>query len=95
VPLTGSMYVPGKLSEPGKVLVDIGTGYYVQKERDAAAAYFEKKVKYVQEQMEKVQAIASEKIRIREAVMDVMEVKVAQQFAQQQKASSATAAATS
>merc|ERR1719208_460941 len=31
VPLTGSMYVPGKLSNPDKVVVDIGTGYYVEK----------------------------------------------------------------
>ena len=27
VPLTGSMYVPGKLSDPEKVIVDVGTGY--------------------------------------------------------------------
>ena len=29
VPLTGSMYVPGKLSDPEKVIVDVGTGYVV------------------------------------------------------------------
>ena len=27
VPLTGSMYVPGVLAQPEKVVVDIGTGY--------------------------------------------------------------------
>ena len=31
VPLTGSMYVPGKLSDTEKVVVEIGTGYYVEK----------------------------------------------------------------
>ena len=35
VPLTGSMYVPGKLSEPEKVIVDVGTGYYVEKDLDS------------------------------------------------------------
>ena len=29
VPLTGSMYVPGKLSDPEKVIVDVGTGYVI------------------------------------------------------------------
>lgn len=31
VPLTNSLYVPGKLSDPENVIVDIGTGYYVKK----------------------------------------------------------------
>lgn len=83
VPLTGSMYVPGNLSEPEKVIVDVGTGYYVEKDIDSAKEYFDKKVKYVTEQMEKVQAIGNEKNKIREAVMDVMESKLQAQFAQQ------------
>jgi len=84
VPLTGSMYVPGKLSDPEKVLVDVGTGYYVEKDVESAKEYFTKKVKYVTEQMEKVQGIGNEKNKIREAVMDVMEAKLQVQFAQQQ-----------
>jgi prefoldin alpha subunit len=86
VPLTGSMYVPGQLSESEKVIVEIGTGYYVEKEVPAAREYFANKVKYVTEQMEKVQAIGNEKNKIRELVMDVMEQKLAQQFAQQKVA---------
>ena len=39
-------------------------------------------MKYVTEQMEKVQAIGNEKNKIREAVMDVMESKLQAQFAQ-------------
>lgn len=31
LPLTASLYVPGRLSDPEKVIVDIGTGYYVEK----------------------------------------------------------------
>ena len=31
VPLTNSLYVPGKLSDTEHVIVDIGTGYYVKK----------------------------------------------------------------
>jgi len=80
VPLTGSMYVPGQLSNPGKVIVDIGTGYYVEKESSKAADYFNRKVKYVTENMERVQAIGNEKAKIRELVMDVMQEKLKAQF---------------
>ena len=31
VPLTASLYVPGKLHDPENVIVDVGTGYYVKK----------------------------------------------------------------
>jgi len=31
VPLTNSLYVPGHLSDPDHVIVDVGTGYFVKK----------------------------------------------------------------
>ena len=31
VPLTSSLYVKGRLTDRGKVLVDVGTGFYVEK----------------------------------------------------------------
>jgi prefoldin alpha subunit len=31
IPLTNSLYVPGKISDRSNVIVDIGTGYYVKK----------------------------------------------------------------
>jgi Prefoldin subunit len=34
VPLTSSLYVPGKLRDVENVVIDVGTGYYVQKVRD-------------------------------------------------------------
>jgi hypothetical protein len=33
VPLTNSLYVPGKLADTENVIVDVGTGYYVKKVR--------------------------------------------------------------
>jgi prefoldin alpha subunit len=33
VPLTSSLYVPGRLVDVENVLIDVGTGYYVQKVR--------------------------------------------------------------
>ncbi len=31
IPLTTSLYVPGKLADRQNVIVDIGTGFYVEK----------------------------------------------------------------
>jgi prefoldin alpha subunit len=31
VPLTNSLYVKGRLADPDHVLVDVGTGFYVEK----------------------------------------------------------------
>lgn len=33
VPLTSSLYVPGRLADREKVVVDVGTGFYVEKVR--------------------------------------------------------------
>merc|ERR1712179_348531 len=87
VPLTGSMYVPGLLTQPEKVVVDIGTGYYVEKSSKNAQEYFNRKVKFVTENMERVQSIGNEKAKIRELVMDVMQDKLKAQFSQQMEAS--------
>lgn len=84
------MYVPGKLDNSETVLVDVGTGYYIEKDIKGAKEYFNQKVKYVTENMEKVQAIGNEKNKIREVVMDCMEAKLQVQFAQQQKAAQAS-----
>lgn len=31
MPLTTSLYVPGTLADPDNVIVDVGTGFYVEK----------------------------------------------------------------
>ena len=79
------MYVPGMLDNSETVMVDVGTGYYIEKDIAGAKEYFKQKVKYVTENMEKVQAIGNEKNKIRDVVMDCMEAKLQVQFAQQQK----------
>ncbi|CAH1999925.1 unnamed protein product [Acanthoscelides obtectus] len=79
VPLTASMFVPGQLKDTNEVIIDVGTRYYVKKDIAGAKDYFQRKVKFVTEQMEKVQAILIEKKKISDAIMDVTEMKIAQQ----------------
>lgn len=88
VPLTSCMYVPGRMKNVNKMLIEMGTGYYVEKDSAGAAKFFERKVKFVTEQIEKLQLIASDKTKLREIVMDMMQVKVDEQLRlmQQQRA---------
>lgn len=78
IPLTGSMYVPGKIKDINNVIVDIGTGYYVEEDRDSAKDYFKRKVEFVSEQMEKIEILGYEKSQIRDAIVEVMQVKIRQ-----------------
>ncbi|XP_024878017.1 prefoldin subunit 5 [Temnothorax curvispinosus] len=76
VPLTGSMYVTGKLADANNVIVDIGTGYYAEKSVVDAKDYFKRKVEYVTEQMEKIQQVGIERTKLREATMDIIEARI-------------------
>ncbi|KAL6443939.1 hypothetical protein ACFW04_001728 [Cataglyphis niger] len=80
VPLTGSMYVTGKLAEANNVIVDVGTGYYAKKSVDDAKDYFKRKVDYVTEQMEKIQQVGIERTKLREATMDIIDAKIQPQW---------------
>jgi len=54
IPLTGSLYVAGRFSDNDKLIVDIGTNYYVEKSQEQAKEFFDRKIKYVDENMEKI-----------------------------------------
>ncbi|XP_046553184.1 prefoldin subunit 5-like [Haliotis rubra] len=97
VPLTSSMYVPGELSDVQNVLVDIGTGYYVemtvkihlQGKDYFREDYFKRKVEFLTKQIEKIQPIMQEKYRMKQAVLEVIQLKVQAQIAAQQQAGNA------
>ena len=44
VPLTSSLYVPGKLADTENVIVDVGTGFYVEKTTEDAQKLYDGKV---------------------------------------------------
>lgn len=80
VPLTGSMYVAGKLADTNNVLVDIGTGYYAQKSIPDAKDYFDRSVSYIKEQIDKIQQLTVDRSKVRDAAVDVIETKLHSQF---------------
>ncbi|TEB26390.1 Prefoldin alpha subunit [Coprinellus micaceus] len=55
VPLTNSLYLPGKLVNPEHVIIDVGTGYYVKKTHDQATKHYSQKVSYIQTNLEKLE----------------------------------------
>jgi prefoldin alpha subunit len=47
IPLTESLYVPGKIRDRNVVMVELGTGYYAEKQVKEAQAFLERKQKLV------------------------------------------------
>jgi len=54
IPLTESLYVPGMIREPSKVMLELGTGFYVEKNVKQANAFLERKLKLVDVNSENV-----------------------------------------
>ncbi|KAF8175502.1 Prefoldin [Mycena galopus ATCC 62051] len=81
VPLTNSLYVPGKLSDPDHVIVDVGTGYFVQKTREQAVKHYSAKVEYIRTNLETLQDTISKKQDNVNSVISVMQSKLQQQAA--------------
>jgi prefoldin alpha subunit len=54
VPLTESLYVPGKIRDPDTLLVEIGTGYFVEKSRSDASEFLHRKLSLVDANSENI-----------------------------------------
>ncbi|KAJ5158708.1 Prefoldin [Penicillium coprophilum] len=72
VPLTSSLYVKGRLTDREKVLVDVGTGFYVEKTAPKAVAFYDEKVKGLEgnlQELEKIVQTKSSQLRIVEETL--------------------------
>ncbi|KAB5551324.1 prefoldin [Coniochaeta sp. 2T2.1] len=61
VPLTNSLYVKGKLADPDRVIVDVGTGFYVEKDTKSAAEFYDDKVKLLAQNITDLEQIVQQK----------------------------------
>ncbi|KAL4778846.1 Prefoldin [Aspergillus varians] len=61
VPLTSSLYVKGQLTDREKVLVDVGTGYYVEKTPAKAIEFYEQKVKELETNLTELEKLVQTK----------------------------------
>jgi len=85
VPMTSSLYVAGKLKDTDCLLIDVGTGYFVEKNREEAIEYFQRKIEFIGKQMETIQGYLKQKVLAKQKVDETLQAKVAQ-LQQQQKA---------
>jgi prefoldin alpha subunit len=76
IPLTSSMYIPGKLANIRNVLVDVGTGYYVEKPIPDAKKYIDTKITYLGDNIDNIANIALQKRRDLETVTVLLQTKL-------------------
>ncbi|KAK5987673.1 putative prefoldin subunit 5 [Cladobotryum mycophilum] len=84
VPLTNSLYVAGELTSTEAVLVDVGTGFLVEKKLKSAEKFYEGKIKELGDNLKDLEAIVQRKQMNAHTIEDVLRQKImaAQQGAQ-------------
>jgi len=87
VPLTNSLYVPGKLCDLDNVIVDVGTGYFVKKSRPEAFKHYEAKVEFIRSNVENLQEMIQKKQDNMNYLVNVMQMKLQEQSSASSKAS--------
>ncbi|GAV72275.1 Prefoldin domain-containing protein [Cephalotus follicularis] len=78
VPLTASLYVPGTLDDAHKVLVDIGTGYFVEKAMAEGKDYCERKIILLKSNFDQLVEVASKKKAIADEAGAILQAKLKQ-----------------
>ena len=68
IPLTTSLFVPGRLKDKKKFLVEIGTGYFAEYDSAGAMAYCDRKSAFTKQTGEKAQAEIDEKRKFIEKI---------------------------
>jgi prefoldin alpha subunit len=76
IPLTSSLYVPGVLASDETVLVDVGTGFYVEKSCEDAVKFYQKKVEELQGNMIQIEGVVQGKTETLRGVEEVLRQKV-------------------
>ncbi|KAI9085001.1 hypothetical protein K1719_032993 [Acacia pycnantha] len=78
VPLTASLYVPGTLDEADKVLVDVGTGYFIEKTMTEGKDYCERKINLLKSNYDQLVDVATKKKSVADEAGAVLQAKLKQ-----------------
>ncbi|KAI9655353.1 MAG: subunit of tubulin prefoldin [Bathelium mastoideum] len=76
VPLTPSLYVPATLSSVRTVLVDVGTGFFVEKIPEDAIKFYDEKVEELEKNLKELEKVVQTRGRSVAVVEDVIRQKV-------------------
>ncbi|XP_010249496.1 PREDICTED: probable prefoldin subunit 5 [Nelumbo nucifera] len=78
VPLTASLYVPGTLDDADKVLVDVGTGYFIEKTIAEGKDYCDRKINLLKSNYDQLIEVASKKKSIADEAGAILQAKLRQ-----------------
>ncbi|MED6179800.1 Prefoldin subunit 5 [Stylosanthes scabra] len=78
VPLTASLYVPGTLDDSQKVLVDVGTGYFIEKTMAEGKDYCERKINLLKSNFDQLVEVASKKKNVADEMAVILQAKMKQ-----------------
>ena len=76
VPLTPSLYVPGKLADTEHVLVDVGTGFYVEKSTSDAENFYNEKIDELGNNIKDLESVVNGKANNLRVVEEVLRQKM-------------------
>ena len=86
--ITNYLYVPGRIENHKKFLIEIGTGYYAEYEGEKAIAFYERKIEFMMKTLEKTKKEMDEKREFMGKVNVFVQKKALEQQAAQQGAAS-------
>ncbi|KAJ1635622.1 Prefoldin subunit-domain-containing protein [Pavlovales sp. CCMP2436] len=87
VPLTNSLYVPGRIDNVESLLVDVGTGYFIEKSNAQTQEFLARRVKLVTNKLDDLEKTIAYKREYIENVMRMISIK--SRIMQQQQAQKA------
>ncbi|KAL4872819.1 hypothetical protein BDV12DRAFT_161583 [Aspergillus spectabilis] len=76
VPLTSSLYVKGRLADRERVLVDVGTGYFVEKTTAKAVEFYDAKVKELETNLGELEKLVQTKSQQQRLFEDALRQKL-------------------
>ena len=70
LPLTSSMYVRGRVEDPSRVLIDVGTGFFVKMSTKEGSDVVERKIQYISANVDAMRQELAKKRDMLQQVMD-------------------------
>ena len=72
VPMNSSLYMKGDIDTYDRVIIDVGANYFISKKLPAALDFYDRKIKLVETQKEKILKIMAERIEMITSVQEQM-----------------------
>ena len=79
VPLTNSVYIPGKCSDVKSVMIEVGASYFVETNLENADKCFDRKIAMIKENMDKFDKLLQQKTNIMTSINNLIFQKSASQ----------------